>query len=233
MSRLLVIVLTLAASACTFDDGTGFATLESASLSARFEPGAREAGTNTVLTDLAYQVSLSKFVLRVERLRLEERLDAPVNGSLDPEQSFETVAELPIEQEIDLLADPLLPLDRVEPSRELPHTTLARAALALSALSIAGTAAGGTLSAPLSFELEVSALGSLSQGLDFGVDRDAPEALALSAELTTDGKLFDGIDFASLAGARPLRLSDPNDAAVIAVAQEVLASSFSVVLAGK
>jgi len=259
-------ILMFAASGCTFDDGTGFATLERASLAARFEPGAREVAPNAVLTDLAYQVSLSKLALRVAELRLEERSDTPADPSFDPEDppvgfflchdgqcatddgrvvsyeaveaelagrtaSFETVAALPIEQDVDLLAGSLLTLDRVEPSAELPQATLRRAALALRGLSISGSATGGALAAPLAFELDVAPLGSLSQTLDFPIDRDAPEALGVSAEVGLDGTLFDGIDFASLAGAQPLLLSDLDDPVVVQVARAVLAGSFSVVVA--
>jgi hypothetical protein len=260
-------VLTLAASACTFDDGSGFATLERASLAARFEPGAREVAPNAVLTDLAYQVALSKLTLRVEQLSLEGRSDTPAEPSFDPEDppvgfflchdghcrtedgrvvsyeaieaaladraaAFAVVAALPIEQEIDVLAAPTLALDRVEPSAELPQATLGRAALALRGLSISGSVTGGTLAAPLAFELDVAPLGSSSQTLDFVIDRDAPETLALSADVELDGTLFDGIDFATLAGAQPLLLSDLDDPAVIQVAHAALASSFSVVIAG-
>jgi hypothetical protein len=267
MSRLFLIVFTLAAWACTFDDGSGFATLERASLSARFEPGAREVGPNAVLTDLAYQVSLSKLSLRVEQLSLEERSDAPAEPSFDPEDppvgffschegecqtddgrvvsyeaieaaladravAFVVVAALPIEREIDLLAAPTLSLDRVEPSAELPQATLERAALALRGLSISGSAMGGTLAAPLAFELDVAPLGSLSQTLDFVIDRDAPETLALSADVRLDGTLFDGIDFAALAGAQTVLLSDLGDPAVMQVARAALASQFSVLVAG-
>lgn len=56
---------------CADGPGHGFATLESAELRARFEPGvARDAG-GAVLTDLGYQLELSRLEIDLERLALE------------------------------------------------------------------------------------------------------------------------------------------------------------------
>jgi hypothetical protein len=71
---------------CTFEDGKGFATLESASLSARLEPGAaRDLGNGVVLTSQGYRVALTRASLGVEAITLNElREGSASSGSFDP-----------------------------------------------------------------------------------------------------------------------------------------------------
>ena len=86
MKKLITAITATTLSACTFDDGKGFATLETASLSARFEPGpARDLGNGAVLSDLGYQVSLTHAALTTEELALNElRGGAGADVSFDP-----------------------------------------------------------------------------------------------------------------------------------------------------
>lgn len=63
----------LLASACTFEPGTGFGTLESTSLSVELRPGAaRDLGNRTVLSDQGYHVRLDSARLAVGDLVLSE-----------------------------------------------------------------------------------------------------------------------------------------------------------------
>jgi hypothetical protein len=75
------------ASGCTFEDGTGFATLESASLELRLEPGAaRDLGNQTILSDRAYAVRLETARVGVGTLELRERTASggSQGGRFDP-----------------------------------------------------------------------------------------------------------------------------------------------------
>ncbi len=164
---------------CTFEDGQGFATLESATFSARYEPAAE--------TDLGYRVTLSRFELGVGAVGLFEQLSSLSEGT------FEPVVSLPIERQVDVLEGPLITLDRVEPSRELPQANVTQLRLGLDALNLAGEVRGGGLGtaiAPLSVELTPS--DDLVADLPLTIDRDEPGAFSLAVRLDIDGRLFDG-----------------------------------------
>jgi hypothetical protein len=85
-SIITAIAAVAALGGCTFEDGKGFATLQSASLSAHFEPGpARDLGNGVVVTSQGYQVALTRAVLAVEALTLDElREGSASGGSFDP-----------------------------------------------------------------------------------------------------------------------------------------------------
>lgn len=72
MRRALLLVLALGAG-CTLQPGTGFSTLEQATLRAALEPGpARDLGEGTVLTDRAYEVTVDRARLAVGAAHLLE-----------------------------------------------------------------------------------------------------------------------------------------------------------------
>jgi hypothetical protein len=82
-SRLgVVALLGTLGSACTFEDGTGFATVRSAELRVSFEPGARGL-EGAVLTNSGYQVRLDNFSAELESFELEE-LTSDARTSFDP-----------------------------------------------------------------------------------------------------------------------------------------------------
>jgi hypothetical protein len=58
-------------SACTFEDGTGFATLRAAKLEVSFEPGARDLA-GTILTNGDYRVRLEGFSAELESFELDQ-----------------------------------------------------------------------------------------------------------------------------------------------------------------
>jgi hypothetical protein len=63
----------LLACACTFEDGTGFGTLEAASLSVTLQPGAaRDLGNHSVLSDLGYEVKLETARVTLASVELSE-----------------------------------------------------------------------------------------------------------------------------------------------------------------
>lgn len=82
---LFAVALGLASGACTLDAGHGFSTLESASISARLEPGpARDLGNRTVLTDLGYWVAIESASWDLSDARLLASGGDTGGGSFDP-----------------------------------------------------------------------------------------------------------------------------------------------------
>jgi hypothetical protein len=79
-------IVILGLTGCTFEDGQGFATLETASLSARLRPGAaRDPGDHTVLTSQGYRVALTRASLGIESLALNELAGGTGSGgTFDP-----------------------------------------------------------------------------------------------------------------------------------------------------
>jgi len=69
-------------SACTFEDGTGFATVRGAQLEVSFQPGAR-ALDGAVLTSGGYRVRLESFSAELQSFELDE-LTSSGGASFDP-----------------------------------------------------------------------------------------------------------------------------------------------------
>ena len=85
MRALAIVLAAPFAFACAFEPGHGFATVESASLDARLEPGpARDLGNETVLSDLAYEVHLDSAELTIEKVELQELRGASGGAAFDP-----------------------------------------------------------------------------------------------------------------------------------------------------
>ncbi|HMR10666.1 MAG TPA: hypothetical protein PKA88_33040, partial [Polyangiaceae bacterium] len=87
LSRCALLGVALLGTACTFERGTAYASVESAQLDVRFDPGAaRDLGGNTVLTDLGYAVHVSSFTLDIGDLSLQELKSSgsESQGSFDP-----------------------------------------------------------------------------------------------------------------------------------------------------
>jgi hypothetical protein len=85
-ARCRSLVATLACAGCALDPGHGFATVESARLEVRLEPGeARDLGGDAVLSDLGYHVSLDSATLTIARVELQElRGGAGSSATFDP-----------------------------------------------------------------------------------------------------------------------------------------------------
>jgi hypothetical protein len=72
-ARAALTGLALLSAGCTFEPGKGYATLESASFSLAFEPGAaRDLGDDTVLTDRGFAVKVTELTLELGELTLSE-----------------------------------------------------------------------------------------------------------------------------------------------------------------
>lgn len=74
------------AAGCTFEPGSGFATITGAEVAAFFEPGAaRDLGEGVLLTDLGYHIEVSELTLGVDAISLEElRTSGGGGGVFDP-----------------------------------------------------------------------------------------------------------------------------------------------------
>lgn len=80
MIRALVAILCLIASACTANAGTGFGTLEHASVDARFEPGSRLGDDGSFLVLGGYRVTPESMSLELGDIRLDELVSSGGGG---------------------------------------------------------------------------------------------------------------------------------------------------------
>jgi hypothetical protein len=262
--RMLGTVLALApvVPGCTLDAGHGFATVESARLSAAFEPGlARDLGGAT-LTDLGYAVSLQSLTLGAEELVLRE-LAPGASTSFDPATppagytlchgghchaadgrlvdyadveaelaggaaGLRELASLPVGAELDLLVGADVDLTRVEPSPELPEATIRELGLRVASFSARGSVSGGALLEPAPLSVDLAFGAELEGSTQIDVSRDGPETLRLLVTLTLDGALFDGLEFATLAGDGSIALSDVDSPAAAILAGSLLRSELEI-----
>jgi hypothetical protein len=215
-----VVLVTLLASACTFEAGRGFATLESVELETRFEPG-EHAVDGGVLTDLGYVVRLDTVTLELSELELisfdAEPAGAPSDeaahchdANCEPESEAENehdegaegeagdvVAILPVDRGVDVLGEESLVLTQVEPSSELGEVHLEQAELHVGRIELTGVVSEGGLTAqvPISVSLDLDA--HVTAAVDVAVTHEGPERLSFHGTLALEGALFDAIDFAS------------------------------------
>ena len=62
----------------------------------------------------------------------------------------------------------------------------------------------------------------VAAGIDFVVDRDTEPSIELAVQLTVDGTLFDGIDFASVSGGDDLTLTEQTETASAVLVENLL-----------
>src|SRR5690606_1725325 len=75
--------LPLAAS-CAVDRGTGFATIERATLSVSLEQAAGDVGEGTWLTGEGYEISIERAFVHVDRMELQQLTGDSDSQSFDP-----------------------------------------------------------------------------------------------------------------------------------------------------
>lgn len=109
--------------------------------------------------------------------------------------TYRAIVRFPLEKTVDLLAGEVIALEAIEPSRELPETTLARATLHLHALMVVGEVEGGAR-----FETELPLETTLSAVLSEVLDRDGKAELNVRVKLALDAALFDDVDLSNLDG---------------------------------
>lgn len=208
------ILLALLGSACTFESGRGFATLEAVELHAHFEPGA-DGG---VLTDLGYDVRLEAIHVELHALELasgeheaepatEDEHEhchdvCPDDEGEPPEAHAEegepaAVATLAIERSVDALAGEELFLTEVAPSRELPEAHLERAELGVGRVELVGSVVYAEPGTEIPLAISVDLGTHVASELDVAISHEGPEQITLYAELSLEATLFDGVDFAA------------------------------------
>lgn len=127
--------------------------------------------------------------------------------------TFASVLTLPIDATVDLRAgastEPML----AEAARELPEARVTKLALGVTALRIRGEVAGGpamgglgTSSVPVELML---AVGEVSSGVEWQIDRDSGGPTRLTFEWRVAGTLFDDVAFAALVHEGRVAIVDP------------------------
>jgi hypothetical protein len=238
---------------CAMDAGTGFATLDEASLEISLDPGrARDLGDGTVLTDEGYEVEVQSAVVRVERMELQEVRGGTNGERFDPAdpppgyslchsghchrddgalvdyedievelaggaEAFSPLVTLEFNEEISMLTGRRVVADTYTPSEELPRSTPRRVVVIVSRIEIEGTVSGGNLgndSAHLTIGLPLrTEFDATIEPME--IDRHGPERVTLSASVSVDGTLFDGIDFAAIEANGRVVVDDPDDPAAL------------------
>ncbi|HEY8944937.1 MAG TPA: hypothetical protein VIM73_11780 [Polyangiaceae bacterium] len=143
---------------------------------------------------------------------------------------FLPVAAFPVARSLDVLGAEDTPLDRVDPSPELPQASLRRVSVFAERIEISGT-----LSSPLGddfqpFSVALAVPLVFASGIDVESSREGPEVLRPQIALEIDGTLFDGVDWSSLETDGEIRVEDPDSSAALAVLSNLAASEVTLTL---
>jgi hypothetical protein len=128
---------------------------------------------------------------------------------------FEPVVAMPVDRALDLLEGASVALTRFEPSPELPQATLARAQVQIERFELEATVSDGELADPVVLSADLALAEPLSQVLNEQIDREGPERLHPAVEVTVDGTLFDGLDFAALVQGGTVAIEEGSPAAAL------------------
>ncbi len=230
--RLSPVLLLMATLGCTFDDGTGFATLEEASIAARLEVGsAKRVDDRTLRTDLGYEVTLDALLVIVEAVTLSEDGAASEGepGMSDPAEpgagpSLRQVVSLP-GGDVDGLTGAELRLDAVEPSRELPRSEISWVVVLVHELAARGTVRRDA--EELTFDIRVPVEGSLTDPVTLVIDEDGPTSLDLRVDVAIADILFDGLDFSGQAIGGAVDVRDAAHPVAVELARAFATSSLT------
>jgi len=233
--------LCLLLQACAADRGSGFATLEEATLEASLTLDDGE-----LITAEGYTISVEQASVRVTELELQQAHDGagePSSGAchgdhchgeeaaveehepVEQAAGFEPLVRLGFDAPLSLTAGRAVPADGYDPSPTLGRSEPSRVLLLLRRFELEGSVTGGDLAEeavelavdlPLELELEASFTPVV-------IDRDGPEHVHLETQLILPSTLFDGIDLGSLDAGR-LTLDEPEDARAGKVAAALAAS---------
>jgi len=226
MKPALAVFGVAACAGCAWEPGHGFATLSEASVVARLEL------EGPLLSDSGDEISLQALEIDVSAVTLEASAHAE---SAEPEHmheheeaqadevgaGLEPVAVLRVDQALDWIAAAPVEVTAVEPSRELPQTELSRATVSLTFVRLSCAFADAELGVELPLELE------LAGAMDFDVDRDAPERLAVHVSILQSTSLFRGLDLAGLPPGSTTLL-DPADPLAGALLENLAESQVAV-----
>ncbi|MCB9741415.1 MAG: hypothetical protein H6741_29930 [Alphaproteobacteria bacterium] len=246
--------LLLALAACTFSPGAeGFTTIEEASLSGRLdvEDASWVTDLGAVVTletatlslgDLSMQ-ALSGGAVDFDPANPPEgytlchgghchTTDGDLVDYVDIIQelsggqaSFEEVAAFEGEHVLDLLSDEALPLSTSTPHLPITEITRVEGAWLEPGLLLEGTVGDGDESVPLTITLTPEV--ALAGGLSLPVDRAQAARVAVDLSVELPATLLDGVDLLALAGEDGVWLDDPEDPALIAITEKLLATELA------
>ena len=116
----------------------------------------------------------------------------------------------------------------VLPSMELPMADMGQLELDVPWIALEGTVSGGPdgagLDEPIDLVVDLDPVAPLSSGIDFVVSRDSEPSIELAVQLTVDGTLFDGIDFATVSGGDDLTLTQQTEIASAVLVENLLSN---------
>ncbi len=201
MRRASAVVVALTAS-CTLGAGDGFATVESAHLSAEIE-----GLDGTVLTTGdGVELALDAVVLEVEHVRLlsaatgegggEDEHDhdhghAEESAPTDPMEAPALLAEVHFDATVDALSGEEVAAEEIAPSPVLGAGTIAFVEAHVASLRIDGTATVDGVETPVAVDAPLEAI--VTAAAERPLDRDHDEHIRLHVELALDPHLFDAI----------------------------------------
>jgi len=116
----------------------------------------------------------------------------------------------------------------VLPSVELPMADMSQLQLDVPWIALEGTVSGGPevagLDAPIDLVVDLDPVAPFTAGVDFVVGRDTEPSIELAVQLSIDGTLFDGIDFATASGGDDLVLTQQTELAAADLVENLLSN---------
>ena len=141
--------------------------------------------------------------------------------------SFAPIVTLVSSQDYELLSGTAIATE-VLPSVELPLAHMSQLEVDVSRVLLEGTVSGGPedggLDQPIELVVDLDPMAPFAAGIEFVVDRDTEPSLELAVQLSIDGTLFDGIDFATVSTGDDLTLTEQTEAASAALVENLLSN---------
>ncbi len=223
--RALATALLALLGACTFEAGSGFATVEDATLTTAFDPSARAREDGRFLALGGYYVAVDTIDLDVGAVTLERR----VVGD-DGFPGYEPMVTMPIDGTLDLGASTTTPLTVFDPSPELERGTIARSSVEVRRLRLTGRVTGGSFGTEdLALAVDVALDGSVrSEETAREIGVDTAEDLHVALDVVLDGTVLDGVLFELHETPSGIQITDEDTDAAERIALDVLATPVSV-----
>lgn len=144
--------------------------------------------------------------------------------------AYRPVAIFPIAKSFDLLRGELWTVDEVEPSRELPKTSIARAVVRVGSIALAGRVRAGPESIDAPFEAELLLSGVMVRTLATAIDRHGKKTLDVVVSVELGGEVFDDLPFGELLQSDRIILSTQTTTAAEILAEHLLGTEPQVTL---
>jgi hypothetical protein len=147
--------------------------------------------------------------------------------------SFVPVVSLPVGAPIDLWSGERVPIGPAEPSSELPQANLRRVSVTATMLELRGEASLGPITGgigptpvPLAIVLPLGA--AFEKSFELAITREEPGEFSISVDVELTARVFDGIEYAALVSGGTLTLTNPEDAAALALVESLLESEVEI-----